>query len=284
MTGTRHRWYAAAAAAAVVAVSAATVWAVLAERDSRPAPRHKAATEQYLPGLAADVYLPPATTAAPVVVLVPGGGWRSADRDGLSPLADALAGQGLVAVNITYRAADRGVRFPVPAQDVTCAVAFAADRARRAGITPRRVVVLGHSAGAHLAALAALAPERFRDGCPYPSAAPDALIGLAGPYNVRRLADVAIDLFGVNEATDPALWRAGNPVEFATARPAVPVLLAHGSHDDTLSQWFTTNFAQALQDGGHRVTLRIVEGATHSTIYSADVIAATVVEWIKAMG
>jgi len=51
-------------------------------------------TQDYLPGLAADVHLPTGVRAAPVVVLVPGGAWLTADRRGLTPLARSLAAAG----------------------------------------------------------------------------------------------------------------------------------------------------------------------------------------------
>ena len=86
-------------------------------------------TSEYLPGLEADVYLPDRDKGgdAPVVLLVPGGGWQTADRTGLAPLAATLADAGFVAVNATYRAGGEAVVFPVPVQDVVCASAFAAD-------------------------------------------------------------------------------------------------------------------------------------------------------------
>jgi hypothetical protein len=51
------------------------------------------------------------------------------------PLVETLAAPGMVVVNATYRAVKSGVRFPVPVADVVCAIDFAADRARQAGIS-----------------------------------------------------------------------------------------------------------------------------------------------------
>ncbi len=97
-------------------------------------PEHLTTTEEYLPGLAADVYQPPGRTTAPLVVIVPGGDWESADRSGLGPLADTLADAGLT---ITYRTGTDEARFPVPVQDIACAVSFASTLAKEAGINPR---------------------------------------------------------------------------------------------------------------------------------------------------
>lgn len=191
----------------------------------------------YLPGVAADVYLPaptgsrvPSTTApeaVPVVVLIPGGAWRSADRRGLAPLARALAGDGMLVVNATYRTAHDGVVFPTPVADVVCAVAFAADTAARRHLEPHPLVVLGHSSGGQMAALAALAGPHFRSGCPYPPVQPDGLVGLAGAY----------DLNGFSPTGPPPAWHDADPASWVTQRTTghpLSVLLGHGDADQAV--------------------------------------------------
>lgn len=240
-------------------------------------------TEEYLPGLAADVYEPPTPGPGPVVVLIPGGGWVSADRSGLAPLAAALAESGMTVVSATYRTSASGAFYPAPLEDVVCAVGFAAARASAAGADPHPLVVVGHSAGANLAALAALAPEHTAASCPYPSVAPDAFAGLAGPYDVAALPEIGVELFGVSVEDDPAMWSDGNPLTHADSRPDVPVLLLHGRDDPVVPVSFTNQFAAALEDGGHRVTVDLVRGADHSGIYRADVAAPRLVEWIGGL-
>ena len=283
MTGRRRRW------AAITAAVTLLVAGCAADRPSTErvaAPPHLAGTQNYLPGIAADVYLPQSPAGrTPVVVLIPGGGWRTADRGGLGALAATLAGHGMVAVNATYRAADSGVRFPVPVNDVVCAIDFAADRARRAGIVPGPLVVLGHSAGAHLAALAALAGDRFRKDCPYPPAQVDGFVGLSGPYNIVLLSDAAYPLFGAGPAADPTAWNEGNPMTWLAQRTAHPLraLLVHGAADDLVAPSFSRTFAASLEAAGHPVELRIIAGARHNDTFKADVVAATVIAWIAAL-
>jgi acetyl esterase/lipase len=267
-------------AGGVVAVAVAP-WPSGGGRDAPPF----VTAGEYLPGRPADVHLPRAVVTAPVVVLVPGGAWRRAYRAGLTPLAQSLAASGLVAVNVGYRASSQGGRFPGMVADVVCAVDFAVDRARRAGIAPGRVVVVGHSAGAHLAALAALAPDRFRAGCPYPPARADGLVGLAGVYDVARLPALAVALFGVPPSKDPARWREGNPLTWVTAgsggrRPDLRVMLVHGTADTVVPSAQTTDFAAALRDAGVPVTVSLPAGLGHGAVHDVDVVAAPLLEWL----
>ena len=182
-------------AVVLVAAVVTVVSVIVARSDGRKhatvpgvaSPALPATTSEYLPGLAADVVLPPVPARAgraPIVVLVPGGGWHTADRTGLLPLARALAEGGAVTVTVTYRGSDQGGRFPGTVEEVTCAAGFAVRQARTAGIEPTHVVLLGHSAGGHLAALAALAPSEFR--APAPTRPPGSTAWSASPAPTSR--------------------------------------------------------------------------------------------------
>ena len=119
---------------------------------------------------------------------------------------------------VTYRAADDGVRLPAAVADIRCAAAFAA-QATRARSGPRPVVLAGHSSGAHLAAVAALAPREPSPPCRYPAAQIVGLIGLAGPYDLSSFADAAEPLLGAPLAEDPAAWQAAEPPAARQASP-----------------------------------------------------------------
>lgn len=262
-------------------------------------------TREYLPGLAADVHVPDlgSDEPVPVVLLVPGGGWQTADRAGLSPLAAALAGAGMLAVNATYSAGVDGAVFPEPVHDISCAAGFAVAQAESEGLTPGPLVLLGHSAGGHLAALAALDSGADSDadspgtattpgtgattggsGCPYPSAAVDGLIGLAGIYDTAPFEDALIGFFGTTRAEDPASWAAGDPITRVAAGQAperLHVLLRHGDADDLVPVAESQAFATALQAAGIPVRLDVVQGVDHAGIYSVGVSAEPVIAWIR---
>ncbi|HUX68956.1 MAG TPA: alpha/beta hydrolase, partial [Cellulomonadaceae bacterium] len=152
----------------------------------------------YDPAQSSRVFLPTGepVSRTPLVVLVPGGGWVSADPTGLTGLATWLSERGAAVVAITYRTASEGAYFPVPVQDIACGLADAVVRVRRAGVDIGEVVLVGHSAGAQLAAVVALDPTVLPDTCAGPPVVPDRFVGLAGPYDVTRIDGAADSLFG----------------------------------------------------------------------------------------
>jgi acetyl esterase/lipase len=233
-------------------------------------------TQEYLPGRTVTMVQPATPGPAPLVVAVPGGGWQSADPAGLVPLAQTLAADGATVVLVTYRTSADGAYFPRPVRDVACGVAVAAAMATDAGHPPSEVVVLGHSAGAQLAALVALTPARFASpSCPAPPVAPDRLVGLAGPYDVELARDAAVNLFG--RATQ---WDAGNPMLLADRRPGVPVLLVHGTADTVVPTAMSGLFADALTAGGHDVTREWPDGVDHAEVYQPEVAGPLVAAWL----
>jgi acetyl esterase/lipase len=245
-------------------------------------------TSEYLPGLEADVYLPDRDKGGdvPVVLLVPGGGWQTADRTGLAPLAATLADAGFVAVNATYRAGGDGVVFPVPVQDVVCALAFAAEAARSAGVDVGPVVVLGHSAGGHLASLAALYGSGPAGRCPYPAPRVSGLIGVAGVYDVEAFEFGLVDFFGGRPEEEPEAWRAGDPIGLVDAgrgQEDLQVLLLHGDSDDDVPLEQSQAFESSLVRSGVPVRLEVIPGATHQTIYSVGVAGPAAIAWINEL-
>lgn len=255
-----------------------------AGNDAQPAPGSThLRTVEYQPGVAADVHEPSGPPTA-VVVLLPGGAWVTADRAGLTPLAEALADAGFLAVNATYRTAADGVVHPVPVQDVRCAIGFAAAQGRAAG-TDGPLVVLGHSAGAHLAAVAALGATEEGPDCQHPTPEVDGLIGLAGVYDNAAFEFALVDLFGTSRAEDTGTWIAADPVLLARAGagPDLATLLLHGDRDQLVPVTQAEALAAALESSGRAVELQVLPGETHDTIYSADVAGPITTAWIARL-
>ena len=106
--------------------------------------------------LAGDLYLPKGAKGAPALVAVHGGGWVAGVRGAYQYWGPYLAARGIAVFSISYRLATKTKTFPEAVQDVLAGVQFLRGKAGAFGIDPSRIGLLGASAGAHLAALAAL--------------------------------------------------------------------------------------------------------------------------------
>ena len=230
----------------------------------------------FLPGLTAFPHVPEGVTIAPVVVLVPGGSWETADPSGLAPLADALAARGVLAVPVVVRAAaDDAVC--TPRRSRTSCAPWPTPRRRRApkASIPTTSVVLGHSSGAHLAALAALDADGLSPDCEDPVVAPEALVGLAGPYDIREVLGCRLGTprpggrpRGVGRRPTPCC----SPHDGQSCRSSCSTARTTTSYPPD----FSTDFAAALRGGGRPTTLTIVPDEDHDGIYTAQVAAGPV--------
>lgn len=112
---------------------------------------------------ALDVYTPADRSAGPtpVMVYVHGGGWKGGDKARVGSKVEYFTGRGWAFVSVNYRLLPAG-RHPANVDDVAAAIAWVHDHAAEHGIDPDAIFVMGHSAGAHLAALVATNPAPLR--------------------------------------------------------------------------------------------------------------------------
>jgi len=211
-----------------------------------------------------DVYVPrsAAVEARPVIVFWHGGRWREGDKADYRFVGAALAGAGCVTLVANYRHYPQ-VKMPGFMQDAAQAARWAAAHANEFGGAPERLYLMGHSAGAHLAALVTLDPRYFAGaGRPAPHIA--GVIGLSGPYDFLPLLEPDVqDMFG-----PPQLYPESRPINFVRAG-APPMLLLHGLEDDTVRPKNSRNLAAALHALGVPVTLKLYPKLSH-----ADTVAA----------
>lgn len=101
-----------------------------------------------------DLYLPDTPTNAPVMVYVHGGGWARGDKAAVGLKPTFFNGKGWIFASVNYRLLPEG-KHPANVEDVALALATVHDKASAHGGDPEKIFVMGHSAGAHLAALVA---------------------------------------------------------------------------------------------------------------------------------
>ncbi|MCU6434068.1 alpha/beta hydrolase [Undibacterium sp. Jales W-56] len=138
-----------------------------------------------------DIYTPSKTSPTgswPVVVFFYGGTWNSGQRADYLFVAEALASRGILCVLADYRLYPQ-VRYPAFLQDGALAMAYVSKEIQHYGGDPKRLFVMGHSAGAYNAAMLALDPRWLAEVGMQPSAL-RGWIGLAGPYDFIPITNV----------------------------------------------------------------------------------------------
>lgn len=197
---------------------------------------------------------------APVVVFIYGGGWKEGDKAQYKFVAASLAARGFVTVVPDYRLYPVA-RFPVFLQDAAAAVAWVKRNIARYGGDPRRIFLMGHSAGAHIVAMLTLDPQWLKaDGVDVDRDIAGA-VALAGPYDFLPLHDPVLeDIFA--PAGDLRLTQ---PITFARGN-APPMLLATGDSDTTVRPLNTRHLADAVHGDGGQVETRFYPGIGHELI------------------
>lgn len=233
--------------------------------------------------LQGDLFLPKTAGPHPVLVAVHGGGWVQGARSAFQHWGPYLAARGTALFAISYRFAKTGQKtFPHAVQDVLTGIQFVRGNAKEFKLDGERVGLIGASAGAHLASLAALAGgvSPFAGGYPQDAHAAlstkvKVLVGVYGiydvlemwqKYNLQNPRENNIEKFiGVSPLDDRRPYFEASPISYATtANNRIAVMLACGTEDDLVNrQGQTDAFLMALKQANFFVRTCILQGAPH---------------------
>lgn len=193
-----------------------------------------------------DVYAPvePSPTRS-TVVFIYGGSWSGGRKEYYPFVGEALTSQGFCTVIPDYRLYP-DVRFPAFIDDVAAAFGWTKTNIAQFGCDPQRVFLMGHSAGAHSAAMVAL-NEKFlsRIGCSRGDVC--GLVGLAGPYGFDPF--LYDDIRPIFETAASAAET--QPLAFVDAG-APPALLLHGEEDRIVYPENSRALAARLRESGNK--------------------------------
>jgi acetyl esterase/lipase len=233
--------------------------------------------------LAGDLYVPKGSGPFPVLVALHGGGWVQGVRSAFQYWGPYLAARGYALFAISYRLAKTGQKtFPHAVHDALAAVQFVRGEAKQFKLDPDRVALMGASAGANLAGLAALGGDSplFRGAYPqdpHASVATNvkALVGAYGVYDVLAMwqayqlgspGENNIEKFlGASPADNRQIYFDASPISYAVrAKNHIGVFLAAGAEDDLVDRRLHTDaFLLALKQAGFFARTCIIPGAGH---------------------
>jgi acetyl esterase/lipase len=216
-----------------------------------------------------DVHLPSGRDSinTKVILFVHGGSWSGGDKNEFDTAIAVLRTKlpDYAMFNMNYRLAANGKnRFPAQMEDIQSAIDFITTKAPAYKINADKMVMIGASAGAHLALL-----QAYKNNS---NGRIKAVVDLFGPTNLISLYNdhpipaasqpVLVNFLGATPATNAGLYRDASPINFVTPQ-TVPTLIFHGDADYIvpISQSIALN--NELNDAKVKVEMITYAGESH---------------------
>lgn len=218
----------------------------------------------------ADLYLSlNAVKPTPIIINIHGGGWKSGVKEtqgGFSPYFKA----GFAVANMEYRLSGQATA-PAAVEDTRCMLMYLIKNAKALNINPNKIIIMGGSAGGHLALMGGLLgnDHRFDSNC-------------SGVENIKVAA--IIDKYGIMDVWDwtygpehksssPKLWlgdkandnefiKSVSPISYVT-KNSPPIFIVHGNADPIVPYQQSVDLYKKLQDLGVKSQFITVEAGLH---------------------
>lgn len=181
-------------------------------------------------------YWKPTAAGAPLVIFVHGGGWKHGDkRDAVGEKGEHCLQQGYAFASVNYRMVPN-CTVEDEAQDVAHAIGYLIRNAEKLGFDGKRVVLMGHSAGAHLVGLVSTDLRYLKIAEVGVKSLRGAILLDGAAYDVPRqiaeggnfMHDTYLEVFG----TDPARQKSLSPTQHAAAPNVRAFLILHVQRED----------------------------------------------------
>jgi len=239
-----------------------------------------------------DLYLPAGENFTTIVYTY-GGGWHSGSGKSSQPIAEQLQKAGYACALVTHRLYPPSV-FPAHAEDLAAAFAWVHAHIAERGGDPKKLVLAGHSSGAHLSLLLATDP-RYLKAQHLAISDVAAVIGLSTPvdlsvhgdrtgYGDTLMAGQGAGAF----ARDAALMKDASPIEHVS-KLLPRTLLVVGQNDFPMLEADARRFMEKAAQAGRKVDFLLAPGKDHmgvarGMIDPADPVPRKVLEFLKSAG
>lgn len=216
-----------------------------------------------------DIYAPRVAQKLPVVIYVHGGGWSRGDKGEVGSQPKMFNENGVVLVAVNYRLSPER-KYPTHVNDIAAGIAWTRNNIARYGGDPTKMVVMGHSAGSHLASLVATHPGPLGKQGLKPTDLKGAISLDGSGFNlVERLAGGDAKVSVAYERAfgkDQAVFADASPIAHIKPGAAVPPFLLTYVKDGTVHHQQAKAFAEKIQAAGGKAKLVFIEGKDHATL------------------
>jgi acetyl esterase/lipase len=212
-----------------------------------------------------DIYRPPAGTEKGMATIhIHGGGFTGGSKESLTERVPPYARRGYIALAMQYRLAGQA-KWPAQIEDVKAAIRWTRANAKRLGIDPARIGVVGHSAGGQLALFAAGTANRAefegRGGTPGVGTEVAVCCAYYPGIELRPRPDGAAHNL-MPPGSDEAAHRAASPITYVAAG-FPPTVIFHGTADTTIPIESSERLFKQMRDAKVLAELHAIEGVPH---------------------
>ena len=212
-----------------------------------------------------DVYIPPHANKAPIIFMVHGGAWTTGDKAApafINNKAKQWLPKGYLIVSINYRMSRNNPNPIQQADDVGRALAFVQANATTWGGDPTRILLLGHSAGAHLVSLVSADPRIVANQGGKPWLGTIALDSAAMDI-VKIMQNKHFGFYDNVFGKDPEYWAAASPFHRLASAPVPMLMICSSQRKDSCPQ--ANAFSSKAAKLGGRVSVHSID-LTHGEI------------------
>ena len=240
-----------------------------------------------------DLYLPPQKNGpSPVVINIHGGGWNKGVKESQTGF-NTFFRNGFAVANIAYRLSQQATA-PAAVEDTRCALIYLIKNAKELNIDVNRIVIMGGSAGGHLALMGGMLgnDHRFDSNC-------------SGVENIKVAA--IIDKYGITDVWDwgygkiktsrsATQWLGGkskdkdfaasvSPISYVS-KETPPIFIVHGDADPTVPYQQSADLHKKLVEAGVKTKFITVEGGLHGkfTKEKNSEINKEIISFLKELG
>lgn len=211
----------------------------------------------------------------PLVINIHGGAWMHGDKESQTGFGSFFK-KGFAVANVEYRL---GTVAPAPAaiEDVRCALIYLISNASKYNIDTKRIVMMGGSAGGHLALMAGLLQndKRFDNGCKAPASVNIAAI--IDKYGVSDLSgfgngswrNKSAETWLDTKKSNKSFLKSISPISYV-GRDNPPVFIVHGDADPIVPYKQSVDLHRKLTDAGVATEFMTVKGGQHGKFQDAD--------------
>ncbi|MFQ6677056.1 MAG: alpha/beta hydrolase fold domain-containing protein [Fidelibacterota bacterium] len=196
------------------------------------------------------------TKLAPAIIFIHGGGWHKGDKDDYLVYCLSFAEKGYVTASLSYRFSQEAI-FPAPLEDIICGIRWIKSHGDEYGIDSSRVALVGGSAGAHLAMMAAYTADElfFESKCNDEGISTEvqAIVNLYGPTDLTTDFAIAQEptprFLGSTYGENPDIYLKASPIHYISPDDP-PTLTFHGTIDDIVPIYQGDILDKAMKQNG----------------------------------